>query len=347
MSERKIYVAMDIAKYVMAVMILLGHTANEWAHLTGFWHYALSFDFTVPTFFAISGFLFFSKIEALQTVGEKHQYWKKWSLRVGKMYLVWSLIYIPFILAQWCLHGVSTEKVLSSLHHMLVFSTYPTIWFLPALWVGGSIAYGLYLWCSKTFSILILALLWAVGVVFGAYPDVLEPGSVLLKFHDTYMTLFYTFRNGVFYGSVYVYIGLMVLRTMDRKTLYAGLLGTVLFQLLFVAEAFRMKQVSPNSNTDMAAFMLPSVYFIVLVLTKLNWPPRPLYANLRNQSMLVFCGQRLFLTAIPGLIPAVYLDSFKTLPPVVLMLFFTCVVLLFAYATDKLSVRFPVLTNLR
>ena len=49
--EKRIFVSLDIAKYVMAVLILLGHTANEWAHLTGFWHYALSCSFTVPVFF--------------------------------------------------------------------------------------------------------------------------------------------------------------------------------------------------------------------------------------------------------------------------------------------------------
>ena len=74
--EKKVYVSLDIAKYVMAVLILLGHTANEWAHLTGFWHYALSCSFTVPVFFVISGFLFFSKVVRLNSDQQK-EYYKK------------------------------------------------------------------------------------------------------------------------------------------------------------------------------------------------------------------------------------------------------------------------------
>lgn len=59
--EKRIFVSLDIAKYVMAVLILLGHTANEWAHLTGFWHYALSCSFTVPVFLSLVDFCFLQK----------------------------------------------------------------------------------------------------------------------------------------------------------------------------------------------------------------------------------------------------------------------------------------------
>ena len=110
--EKMIYVSLDIAKYVMAVLILLGHTANEWAHLTGFWHYALSCCFTVPVFFVISGFLFFSKIETLDWKRRK-EYYKKWSIRVGKMYLIWSLIYFIFVLIRWCINGFTVDDLIN------------------------------------------------------------------------------------------------------------------------------------------------------------------------------------------------------------------------------------------
>lgn len=63
--ERKVYGSLDIAKFVMAILILVGHIANEWAHTGGIWHYILACDFTVPSFFAISGFLFFNKLKVM------------------------------------------------------------------------------------------------------------------------------------------------------------------------------------------------------------------------------------------------------------------------------------------
>ena len=86
-------------KFVMALLIMLSHTQSEWA-LDGssLLNYFLAIsNFGVPFFFACSGFLFFSKIKKLEDK-EQEMYYRRWSLRVGKMYLAWSLIYFSFIL---------------------------------------------------------------------------------------------------------------------------------------------------------------------------------------------------------------------------------------------------------
>lgn len=35
MQDRKMYPSLDIVKFIMALLILMQHTANEWAHSTG------------------------------------------------------------------------------------------------------------------------------------------------------------------------------------------------------------------------------------------------------------------------------------------------------------------------
>lgn len=87
MAERKIYPSLDIAKFVMAMLILTQHIGNEWAHSTGLVHAFFGLgNFAVPFFFACSGFLFFAKLNTLDNKGQK-DYYKKWSIRIGKMYL--------------------------------------------------------------------------------------------------------------------------------------------------------------------------------------------------------------------------------------------------------------------
>lgn len=343
--EKMIYVSLDIAKYVMAVLILLGHTANEWAHLTGFWHYALSCCFTVPVFFVISGFLFFSKIETLDWKRRK-EYYKKWSIRVGKMYLIWSLIYFIFVLIRWCINGFTVDDLINYLHKSLVFSTYATIWFLPALWLGVTIAFWLNkkLGMKKTCSV--LAILWLLGAYFGAYYGSIPETGILRSFFDGYMDAFKTFRNGLFYGSVYSYLGYLVYKFSNKFTLKTSLLLVVLLQLLNLAEIVFIKRITPDANSDMSLLMLPLAFCIVVFLLQVNIKQRPIYTNLRNQSMLIFCGQRLFLTALPGVLPAVsaYINDLSQWG---IMGVFTISVLLFTYIVDKLSVSFPVLTYLR
>lgn len=109
MIERKNYPAIDIVKFLMAMMILMQHTCNEWAHSTGLVHAFFGLgNFAVPFFFACSGFLFFSKFNALDEK-EQRQYYKQWSIRLGKMYLVWSLIYFCFVLYGWVNQGLTWE----------------------------------------------------------------------------------------------------------------------------------------------------------------------------------------------------------------------------------------------
>ena len=100
-STRKIYPALDIAKFVMAMFILTQHTCNEWAHSTGIVHAFFGLgNFAVPFFFACSGFLFFTKLHTLDN-SEQKKYYRTWSIRIGKMYLVWSLIYFCFVFIGW------------------------------------------------------------------------------------------------------------------------------------------------------------------------------------------------------------------------------------------------------
>lgn len=331
---RKIYASLDVAKYLMALMILFGHVSNEWAHVTGLWHYILSFNFTVPAFFAISGFLFFERIEPLASREEQDQYYKKWSIRVGKMYLIWSLIYLSFVIAVWCIYGVTKEIVLSSLHRWAVFSTYSTIWFLPALWVGGTIVYFLHSRLGKKATLAVTGILWLIGVV-GLYYELL-PFDGVRSLRDIYMDCFITFRNGVFYGAAYFLVGYYCLRAMQSLKLWGSVAAFLVCYFCFFIEAVMMHKVVTAPDTDMSVFMLPSVFFLVIAIAKVELSPKPIYTSLRNQSMLIFCGQRLFLTAIPALAP-MWFAPVKEWASFPIMLFFCLPVIIFAFVVDRLK----------
>ena len=254
---RKVYASLDVAKFIMAVMILVGHTANEWAHTTGIWHYILSCDFTVPTFFAISGFLFFSKILQLENYEERKAYYKKWSIRIGKMYLVWTLIYFVFILISWLRNGVTFSHVMYWLMKCVTFSSYPTIWFLPSSWVGVTICW---LLVEKVKNIktvyVIVAILWFIGVLMDPYRYLVLRSHVIQSIYDGYMYVFRTFRNGFFYASAYIMLGYVVAKKIEIPNFVKSAIGVFVFQLLFLAEALFMKKMNPSSCTDMAIMML-------------------------------------------------------------------------------------------
>ncbi len=58
-NTRKQYPSLDIAKFVMALLILTQHTSNEWAHSTGIVHALLGLgNFAVPFFLHVPDFCF-------------------------------------------------------------------------------------------------------------------------------------------------------------------------------------------------------------------------------------------------------------------------------------------------
>ena len=267
MLERKIYPSLDIMKFIMAMLILTQHTCNEWAHSTGLIHAFFGLgNFAVPFFFTCSGFLFFSKLNMLNWKEQKN-YYKQWSMRIGKMYLIWSIIYFCFVLTMWISNGFTLEKIINYLHRVFVFSTYSTIWFLPALWVGVSICYWLKQHVSKRAIWVIIITLFVIGTLFGSYTNVITRIPTIASFNEWYMEIFITWRNGLFNGVPYVFIGILLSEDFGTKIpKNVSALATVIFCSLFILEAFCISHYKLSSATDMGFFMCFAIFFMINTL---------------------------------------------------------------------------------
>lgn len=204
MTVKENYNAMDVVKFLSAILLVCAHTASERVSLPYILDLCCSlYIVTVPFFFVASSFLFFLKLERSNDYAALY---KKYTKRILRMYLAWSLIYFCFVVANWIIKGTNIDEVVLYFHHALVFSTYPTIWFLPALWVGVSLVYLCrYKWNMKECNIFIIAILtYCIGALEYSYHS-LSPlmGTV----NDVYSSVFVTWRNGLFNAFIYAFIG--------------------------------------------------------------------------------------------------------------------------------------------
>lgn len=92
MHLRKRYVSLDIAKFICAWLIIILHTAPlaSYSKMLSFGIRMIITVVAVPFFFASSGFLFFSKYNALTGV-ERKKYLLDYVKRIAIMYLIWAL----------------------------------------------------------------------------------------------------------------------------------------------------------------------------------------------------------------------------------------------------------------
>ena len=111
----------------------------------------------------------------------------------------------------------------------------------------------------------------------------------------------------------------------------------VLFALAFIAEGVVIKRNNWAKNIDMGFMMMPAVYFMMAWLMQLDMKPTNLSMRFRNWSMIIFLGQRLFLSAIPSVIPGLKESIISTCSPWMIMCFFTLLIVGFAILMENAS----------
>ena len=309
---RNVYHSLDVAKFVCALLIISAHFASEQGHFPTLIDYGFSiYIIAVPFFFCCSGFLFFDKLSRLAEPADRKAYFVKYIKRILLMYLVWSAIYFVFVAAGWIIKGVSVQEVLSYLHTSLLFSTYATIWFLPALAVGVAMVYVLQKVMSIEWVFVISILFYVIGAFGYSYAPALDGVPALREAYRVYDAIFISSRNGVFHGFPLIAMGALVAKQRNavpekRKRGVFYLMGVLIFGVGVVGEAFWVKQQFNPTGMDTIFLLLPFTYFLIQWLLTVPLKDRKIYTLMRNTSLLMFVSQRLFLSALPSVFPAAF-----------------------------------------
>ena len=105
--EKTKYNSIDLYKLIMAFCVVAIHTCplNNYKNEIVLAIYNSFVDIAVPFFFLASGFLLANKFQYPFDSDNNIQYIRNYLLRIIKLYVMWSLIYLP--LAIW--HYISTQ----------------------------------------------------------------------------------------------------------------------------------------------------------------------------------------------------------------------------------------------
>ena len=302
--SRRNHSALDVAKFACALMILCAHVASTWGPFPvlldcGFSIYVIA----VPFFFACSGFLLFRKLGQLGEDEKKGALWK-YVRHIAVMYLAWSLVYFAFVLIGWIQEEAPASVVLAYFHRAVVFTTYATIWFLPALLIGILVVHFLNRRLSLRAVFFIGLVFYLLGTLGYSYSFMISRSSPLGNMYRLYSDVFLTTRNGVFNGFPFVALGAwMSCRKKRMSREWSGLL-TCLSLVVLVAETFALRLGAKVNGVDTAISLLPFTFFFMEFLLSLELKDRRIYRQLREMSTMLFLGQRLYISALPSVLPA-------------------------------------------
>lgn len=211
MAVNKEYRLVDVVKMVMAIIVIAIHTHPQLSSGSTLVIQAseLLYSLAVPFFFMASGFLLFKKID-LPLDDDGNQRIKRYLLKIVKLYLLWTAIYLPLSVLGFVNDGTSLLKsALIFIRNVLFvgenYMSWP-LWYLLALIVAVLIIWGLLKLRISRKAILLLSIITAF---IGVGLNYCHENGTLQTLTDAYFSIFVKTRNGLFVGFMYVALGMI------------------------------------------------------------------------------------------------------------------------------------------
>lgn len=240
-SEEKNYRVVDLIKFICAFLVIGIHTrpflsVSDIADRL--FYYDVS-NYSVPFFYACSGYFLIAK----KTKIKLDDRLKIRIRKVLRLYLVWSLLYIPLTLYGWCIEGNWKLSYLFRCLRNFVFvgeNYYSwTLWYLNGL-IFALLVIKLML---RKYSIGKIAefgsVLYIIGVVLTILREHLKELPVIIACPiGMYFKLFLTTRNGLFQSLAFVSIGMQIAETEQFDKLRVSIQNAIIFVLVYAAKVF-------------------------------------------------------------------------------------------------------------
>lgn len=312
-SKHSAYDAVDLMKIVASILVIVIHTHPfRTMPLLGFVTSNIFARMIIPFFFISSGY-FLHIGKNFKSEG----YFKKYIFKLIKLYLIWSIIYIPF-----GIHSLATQTFMDpsliqgwlwiGALFMAIFNigTYFHLWYMAAL-IFAIIFCHFYLKKFSLKSLIILGvILYSFSLVETYYGLISNP--LLKSGIDLYFSLFFTTRNGLFVGILYVALGIFLADKNRVQSIKKPLLLSTGFFVLLCIEAFNVRALNCAIDYNVYIFMVPftTYWFVYLMNKKLKWNWN--YKAMREYSTLIYFSHGIFLEGIPWLLAANHAYLFES-----------------------------------
>ena len=298
MNDRKQYGALDLAKFVAAILIIVLHTNpfSSYSSVISFGFRSIITIIAVPFFFLTSGFLFCTKLNSLKE-NEKSDYFKKYFKRLGLIYLLWSAFYFIFVAIDWVKNGVVLMDILQYIKRFFFEGSYSTIWFLPALMTAITVVYLLHKKLSYD-KIFLMSIPFYIIACFGSsYYGIFSKLPIISNFYEAYFSFFDTIKNGILFGWIFVALGGVFSKKEIAPNPIKHLLFTGVTFVLVACETVVQTYFGWSSNGVDTKFMLiPLTICLFMFVMSLNIKSGTVFVWMRKLSLLMFLCQRIFLT---------------------------------------------------
>lgn len=335
-AKKRQYAAIDIARYISALLVVAIHVYPFYDISETFNTYFIAdiCRLAVPFFFVVSAFFFFKK---WGKPDENLYHLKRYLWRLARIYLIWTVIYLPYTLWNYASVGFSIGGLLGWIRDFFLNGSYYHLWFLPAMMLGMVIVYYLFEKKGMVFTLKVTLALYIIGYIINIYGPLWASLPGISIVYGFFTKTLVTARDGIFFAPLYLALGLMLART--RRVNWKGCTVALALSmiLLWIETAIYGHFGLLQDTTSMFLMLVPATFFLVDLLLVVRLPWKPVYGQLRKDSLLIYASHILFARLFLMILPNSHLaDYFFTL---------ACAQTL-AYLVVKYEDRWPILRQL-
>ncbi len=262
LNTKKIIYGFDLLKFILAILIIAGHTSlfEEFSSLSLFRENISSI--AVPTFMAISAFLFFKKIYSKEEGEESKDILIKTVKRLAILFLSWYVLMLPMTYFKF----FSVANFKETIFAFFFSCTFNGYWFIKALIINTCIFYI----CRNGNKLVICTLLSWLIYLFFSY-------NYLFHFIDFPFHPYYSF----YYNMAYYSVGVLFAR-YGQNILSKNNLGIIIIiSLLIIFLLSYIKFFNP-------LYKILSIPLLFIFFYQLKLKSKPLYKTLRNMSIILY-----------------------------------------------------------
>ncbi|MCI9311818.1 MAG: acyltransferase [Erysipelotrichaceae bacterium] len=334
--NQKNYHAIDLIKYICAILVIMVHTAPLLPNYeTANWYLMTILGrFVVPFFFISTGYF---TCQNAQRYGDK--YFRRYIIALIKSYLIWSIIYLP------CgIHYIATEfdipyylYPIALIFALIYVGTYFHLWYIPALILALLLVQWFMKHFRKRYLLTLSFLCFLIGAMETYYGYIHIP--FIRNLIDHYIRLFFTTRNGLFFGFFYVAWGYFIAQkdTWLKHVRHHRMLMILFFGLMILEATFIHNSDNLDSNILLMAAPFTICLFLYAKDLDIQWNLP--YHKLREYSSLYYFTHAYFLILIPYILQIFHYEMWfeaHGLIRFILVLFMThCVSFLLIYIRKR------------
>lgn len=350
--KRQQYYAVDIAKFICAILVVAGHTfpLGTYSEAGDFLIIQGIARVVVPFFFLTAAYLFFSHYQPpLPKSWREAGYLWHYIERLSILFFFWSIICYSLIALAYLMNGVENGS-LQFMRSFFAIAVYPCIivdyakysviswwqsgmtgpqlsnfiynivytfnqfhlWYFPSLMLGMAIIYALLRRLRIGWVIAISAVLFLLGTPVDAYYGMTIYVPPVRVWVNQYISMFYTTRNGVFYATLFISIGALLAWKNIRIRKEISRLIFMISFSLMIVESQVLRYYQIQRDYNFYFFAIPAAIFLLLWLKEVNLKEKPIYRWLREASVLIYCSHGVFIFIVPALFGMLGLTGFYT-----------------------------------